>query len=85
MNSDLRKNSKDDFDKDFFKLMNNAVFRKTMENMKLMTTKAKRHCLVSEPNHQRTRFFSENLIPIEIKKALTKNRFNKSFRIIIFL
>ena len=85
MNSVLRKNSKDDFDKDFFKLMNNVVFQKTMENMKLMTTEAKRNCLVSEPNHYPTRFFSENLIPIEIKKALRKKVFNKSFRIIIFL
>ena len=53
--------------------MNNAVFRKVMENVrkhrdiKLVTTKAKRIYLVSEPNYQTT-FFLENLVVIEMKK-----------------
>ena len=55
MNTDLRKKTKNDFEKDFFKLMNNAVFAKIMENLrthrdiKLATTQRKRSYLVSEP------------------------------------
>ena len=81
MNTKLRKEAKNEFEKDFFKLMNNAVFGKTMENVrkhrdiKLVTTDEKRNKLVSEPNYHTTKHFSENLLAIEMKK--TKVKMNK--------
>ena len=75
MNTDLRKKAKNDFEKDFVKLMNNAVFGKTMENVrnyrdiKLVTTERRRDYLVSEPNYHTTKFFTEYLSAIEIKKV----------------
>ena len=74
MNTDLRKKAKTDFEKDFFKLMNNAVFGKTMENVrkhrdiKLVTTDRRRNHLVSEPNYHTTKFFTEHLLAVEMKK-----------------
>ena len=76
MNTDLRKKTKNDFEKDSFKLMNNAVFGKTIENVrkhrdiKLVTTDRRRNYLVSEPNYHTTKFFTENLLAIEMKKKL---------------
>ena len=81
MNTEYRKNAKNDFEKDFFKLMNNAVFGKTMGNMrkhrdiKLVTTDKRRNRLVSERNYHTTKWFSENLFAIEPKK--TKVKMNK--------
>ena len=74
MNTKLRKEAKNDFEKDFFKLMKNSVFGKTMENVrkhrdiKLVATDEKRNKLVSEPNYHTTKRFSENLLAIEMKK-----------------
>ena len=68
MNTKFRKEAKTDFEKDFFKLMNNAVFGKTMENVrkhrdiKLVTTNKRRNYLVSEPKYHTTKWFSENLM-----------------------
>ena len=81
MNTELRKKAKNDFQKDFFKLMNNAVFGKTMENVrkhkdiKLVTADKRRNQLVSEPNYYAIKWFSENLVAIEMKK--TKIKLNK--------
>ena len=78
MNTKLRKQAKNDFEKDFFKLMNNAVFGKTMENVrkrrdiKLVTIDKRRNQLVSEPNYHTTKWFSENLLAIEMKKTNVK-------------
>ena len=75
MNTDLKKAPKNDFEKDFFKLMNNVGFGKTMENVqkhkdiKLDTTEKKRNYLVSGPNYHTTMFFTENLLATEIEKT----------------
>ena len=61
MNTEPRKKAKNDFEKDFLKLINNYVFRKTIENVrkhqdiKRVTTEKRRNCLVFEPNYH-TRF-----------------------------
>ena len=74
MNTELRKEAKNDFEKDLFKLMNNSVFEKTMENIrnhkdiKLVTTDKKRNKLVSEPNYHTINLISEDLSNIEMKK-----------------
>ena len=81
MNTKLRAEAKNDFEKDFFKIINNAVFEKTLENerkhrdIKLVTTDKRRNQLASGPNYHTTKYFSENLIAIEMKK--TKVKMNK--------
>ena len=73
MNTEKRIEAKNDCEKDFFKLINNAVFGKTMENVskhrdfKLVTTDKRRNWLVSEPNYHTTKWFSEKLLAIEMK------------------
>ena len=81
MNTELRKVAKNDFKKDFFKLMNNLVFAKTIENIrkhrdiKLVTTNKRRSKLVSEPNYHTIILISEDLSIIEMRK--TKVKMNK--------
>ena len=64
--------------KDFFKLMNNSVFGKTMENVgnhrdiKLVTSDKRRKWFVSEPNYNSHKNFLENLMAIEMKKTWVK-------------
>ena len=75
MNTNVRQKSKNNFEKEFFKLMNNADFGKTMENVrkhrntKLETTKRSRNYLVSEPNYHTTKFFTKNVLAIEMRKT----------------
>ena len=81
MNTKLRTTAKNDSEKDFLKLMNNSVFGKTMENVrkhidiKLVATGKRRNQLVSEPNYHTTKWFSEVLLTLEMKKI--KVRINK--------
>ena len=78
VNTELRKKATNDFEKDFFKLMNNAVFGKTMENVrkhrdiKLVKTDKKRNKLVSEPNFQTMKLIDNNLAIIEMRKVKVK-------------
>ena len=74
MNTELRKDVKNNFEKYFYKLMNNSVFEKTMENVrnyrdiKLVISEKGRKKLVSEPNYHAHKKFSDHLMAIEIKK-----------------
>ena len=78
VNAELRKKATNDFEKDFFKLMNNAVFGKTMENVrkhrdiKLVKSDKKRNKLVSEPNFHTMKLIDNNLAIIEMKKVKIK-------------
>ena len=78
MNTELRKQPQNDFEKDFYKLMNSSGFGKTMENVRkhrdiiLVTTDKRRNKLVPQPNYHITKWFSENLLAIEMKKIKVK-------------
>ena len=82
MNTKLRKKAKNNIEKEFFKLMNNAIFAKSMKNVKkhrkikLVTTERRRNYIVSKPNSHTTKFFTENLSAIEMRK--TQILMNKS-------
>ena len=80
-NTEKRKHAKNPFEKDFFKLMNNSVFGKTMENLRkrvgvrLVTNEKKLSKLTSEPTYVSSKIFNENLVAVhKIKEALTLNR-----------
>ena len=81
LNTDLRTNAKNNFEKDFFKLLNNSVFGKTMENIrnrkdiKLVTSKQQALKLIAKPNFKHRTIFTENLISVHMSK--TKLVFNK--------
>ena len=80
-NTVKRTNAKNDFEKDFFKLMNNSVFGKTMENIRkrvdvrLVTDEKKLLKLTSKPTYVSSKIFNENLVAVhKIKETLTLNR-----------
>ena len=78
MNTKLKTEAKDDFVKDFFELMNNSVFGKTIGNvrkhrdLKLITTDERRNQVVTEPNYHTTKRFSKDLLAIEMKNIKVK-------------
>ena len=80
-NTQKRTHAKNSFEKDFFKLMNNSVFGKTMENIRkrvdvrLVTSKEKLSKLASKPTYVSSKIFNENLVVVhKIKETLTLNR-----------
>ena len=80
-NTQKRTHAKNSFEKDFFKLMNNSVFGKTMENIRkrvdvrLVTSKEKLSKLASKPTYVSSKIFNENLVAVhKIKETLTMNR-----------
>ena len=74
-NTNKRKHASNDFEKDFFKLMNNSVFGKTMENLrkrvnvKLVNDKVKLSKLIAQPSFDAFRIFSEDLAAVNVKKT----------------
>ena len=81
LNTRLRKDAKNEFEKDFFKLMKNRVFGKTMENirnhkdMKLVTSEQKYLKYVMKPNVKDGHLFSKKLFAVEMgKREITMNK-----------
>ena len=75
LNTNLRTKAKNDFEKEFFKLMNNSVFGKTMENIRnreniqLVTSEKKALKLIAKPNFKRRTIFTENLVAVHLGKT----------------
>ena len=77
LNTELRTVAANEFEKDFFKLMNNSVFGKTMENIrnrvdiKLVNDDEQAEKLSAKPNfdHCSIFFFCEDLVAIHMKKT----------------
>ena len=75
MNTELRKKTRNDFEKDFFKLMNYSVFGKAMENVRnhrdirIVTTNKQRSMLASELNYHSTKYISKDLLIMVMRKT----------------
>ena len=80
-NTEKRKNAKNSFEKDFFKLMNNSIFGKTMENIRkridvrLVTDEKKLLEMAAKPTYVSSKIFNKNLVAVhKIKERLTLNK-----------
>ena len=75
LNTELWKNAKNEFEKDFYKLKINTVYGKTVQSdinhrdVRLVTTEAKRNKLASEPSLVSTKCISKDLLIMEMKKT----------------
>ena len=80
-NTELRKGAKNEFEKDFFKLMNNSVFGKTIENLrkrqsiKLVDSRKAALKEIKKPNFERATIFDKKLVALHMQK--TEIYFNK--------
>ena len=78
LNTELRKNAKNEFEKDFYKLKINSIYGKTVQNdrkhrdIKLVTAEYKRNKVASEPNYHSTKCISKHLSVMEMKKIEVK-------------
>ena len=78
MNTKLRTDVKNEFEKDFFKQMNDTVFWKTTENVrnyrdiKLVTTNKQINKFASEQNYHTTKYIAKDLMIMEMKKTEVK-------------
>jgi hypothetical protein len=78
LNTDLRIKGTTDFEKDFFKLMSNSVFGKTMENVRnrvdirLVNNEKKWNKLAQKHNFKSATIFSENLVAVHMKRTSVK-------------
>ena len=78
LNTELRKNAKNEFEKDFYKLKINSVYGKTLQNdrkhrdIKLVITEAKRNKLASEPNYHSAKYISKHLLVMKMKTIEVK-------------
>ena len=78
LNTELRKNAKNEFEKYFYKSKINSIYGKTVQNdrklrdIKLVTAEAKRNELASEPNYHSTKCISKHLLVMEMKKTEVK-------------
>ena len=74
-NTEKRKQAKTDFEKDFYKLMNNSIFGKTMENVRnrkdirLVTTQKRAKKLICQPNYNSSQIFHESLAAFLMDKC----------------
>ena len=75
LNTELIQKVKNNFEKDFFKPINNSVLGKTMDNVrinrnfKLVTKEKQENYLASDPNFHTTKLFTENLLAIKMRKT----------------
>ena len=78
LNTELRRDAKNEFEKDFYKLKMNSTYGKTVQNdrkhrdIKLVTAEYKRNKLASESNYHSTKCISKHLLVMEMKKIEVK-------------